>query len=1338
MLRVWQTASSQGPYETLTLWQAIKSKVMVVKWHPSKEGLLAFGADDGQVGVYNTISKRAEISATYHKKTVYSLSWGPPCPKTDENAIITHNLYSCAGDGRVYQHRTGHFMEDPVDVCALIVKTNDIKHKPLGRTDVSWNLDGTVMALGNEDGSIEVFVPPDLMQIGLIMTHKKSITTLVWHHGYSEVTTSDVGSCKYWLASGSNEFSIHVHDLSSVLGDLSNPRPRAAPITDCFRQLSGHWGRITGLSWSPHQSELLLSSSYDGTAQVWDVPKGEPLFNFRGHSSRVMCVVWSYLDPDLVYSGGEDGTVRPWRPSVQQHRQPPVQEKKMTHSSSKSSAKNKRAKQKAKLKTESIDNEACVQEKKLDHDGNPGGNTKELKVANERPTVAETITLIGNTDNALTSEQNGGVLKSENRETEMAAPAEVRENVEKKSSPDAKSVNTRGLGEVETLTNSLEVVNLIKNEGVNLSNGHESEKKQEAIIPLRSRVTLEPSLSLSTSSKKKKKAKSMFPVSAVADNKSKLAAQDECVQLAEILYGQDDSNSSPTASLRAEAGSDGLTNLGLFADRRAAYRLIATEGQHHKENGNLDYRLQLEIWKGNLAGALEMATTSKQLTDWLVALSPLAGRNVWMATTRAFADQLESQGSYQRAVLYYLACHDTYKAIDVFRKQGMYREAIALAKVRLSPLDPVLFDLYSAWARKLETENSFEQAAKCYLAVKSSAEAVRVLVRRGDQPSLKTAFQVSLLSGETELAISLSLRLTQSCLIALNWKEAQEILTSCPGAEAHLLNVCVHELLIVTLSEEQIITDDFFHDAARTKISSFLHLTNLGTREPVQLGKYLYVDTPYESPWIANSKPGKWFIASILQAWYDSGVFQPHSTLPLLNTLKAHYETISFGTETISESLSELSIEITLGLLGALIGDLYTACQYWLQALSSCSKKCLFALQRQLCFMLLPNGLRSLNNLLSLSHELCGLTTSDRATTREMQEQLFRHFDAYYAKALITELWYRFPKAITVFHSDSDKSFGEDDNNCLCEPEYSLDNYKFSDSNELKSEQEVAAVIIFEGDEHNEVMACAEKELFSSRKSDSGRKEDLMSTLQKFSGLLLSDRHARLCNLRSLLTEIRKAMLLMRSRQFVTGKSLSRKKKKSKIREQMVQPVGITANCSECELTNGTFSVNSAVKPTENGGEGHEEADEQGSGENEDSFTADKSQEEASPSEITTKGLVTHDGKLPIDLRFTAGGASVDGLQDEETRVLKELKEDELKDLPFPSPLESALIVGNFCVCANGLPISAADLQEIGMSVVSWAQIHAQTLTDLKGVLRLKHVYGKIPAVNFNNIINEG
>ena len=41
--------------------------------------------------------------------------------------MISHNLYSCAGDGHVYQHRTGHFMDDPIDVDALILKSNDIK-----------------------------------------------------------------------------------------------------------------------------------------------------------------------------------------------------------------------------------------------------------------------------------------------------------------------------------------------------------------------------------------------------------------------------------------------------------------------------------------------------------------------------------------------------------------------------------------------------------------------------------------------------------------------------------------------------------------------------------------------------------------------------------------------------------------------------------------------------------------------------------------------------------------------------------------------------------------------------------------------------------------------------------------------------------------------------------------------------------------------------------------------------------------------------------------------------------------------------------------------------------
>lgn len=48
----------------------------------------------------------------------------------------------------------------------------------------------------------------------------------------------------------------------------------SALSTESYRQLAGHTGRVTRLSWSPHQAELLLSGSYDGTAQVQNVLVG--------------------------------------------------------------------------------------------------------------------------------------------------------------------------------------------------------------------------------------------------------------------------------------------------------------------------------------------------------------------------------------------------------------------------------------------------------------------------------------------------------------------------------------------------------------------------------------------------------------------------------------------------------------------------------------------------------------------------------------------------------------------------------------------------------------------------------------------------------------------------------------------------------------------------------------------------------------------------------------------------------------------------------------------------------------------------------------------------------
>ena len=70
----------------------------------------------------------------------------------------------------------------------------------------------------------------------------------------------------------------------------------------------------------------------------------------------------------------------------------------------------------------------------------------------------------------------------------------------------------------------------------------------------------------------------------------------------------------------------------------------------------------------------------------------------------------------------------------------------------------------------------------------------------------------------------------------------------------------------------------------------------------IRLAMYLPLESNcYVSPWLANKKPRKWFIACVLEAWYHCGAFKPDSTATLFQTLKTYYESISTGTETIQE-----------------------------------------------------------------------------------------------------------------------------------------------------------------------------------------------------------------------------------------------------------------------------------------------------------------------------------------------------------------------------------------------------------------------------------------------------
>uniref|UniRef100_A0A671U1A3 Gem nuclear organelle associated protein 5 n=1 Tax=Sparus aurata TaxID=8175 RepID=A0A671U1A3_SPAAU len=694
MIRVWNTLTTQNQYDTRSFWQGIKSKVTALAWHPKKEGSLSFGTDDGKVGIYDVFSnKPPQISSSYHRKTVYTLAWGPPVPPMSFGAAggkPSISLYSCAGEGTILQHDPSRLSGEASDIDKLIRDTNSIKHKLSPHTDLSWKPDGKVVAIGNEDGCIEVYQAPSLKLLCSIQQHHKIINTLRWHHDHSSAP-----ELHCLLASGSSNAIVYVHDLRSI---IENPPESPVVLTEPHRRLCGHTAKITDMAWSPHHNARLVTASYDGTAQVWDVLQEEALSNYRGHIGYLLCVDWSPVDPDVIWTGGKDFTLQEWRVSKQEFTKPPKGKKMLEL--------------KEKTKT----------------------NPKQKK-KNKKPPGA---------GGAAPLEMNGGPV----------------------AGPKANNFN---------LMHVLNCVNAFY------------------CMQLYGFVCF-----LSPDLLKKKKPRSMLPISTSMDHQPKEDLLQDCITLASVKHSKGERE-----KLHCWREGEHI-HLGLFSDRQALYRMFEAEEAAHVEAAHFDCVVYLRLWSGDLEGALQLATERGELNDHLLSVAPMAGFEVWSRTVEAFVKQLCLQEQYLKAASHLLSVNKLYEAVDLLRSHKLYREAIALVKARLPAEDPVLKELYTCWAAVLEKDGHFSAAAKCHLAAGASFDAAKVIARKSDVSSLRTAASLARISGEVALAQSLALRCAKDLAAALDWVGAQEVLSSQESLLVHRLHLCVAELLAAMLADPQV------------------------------------------------------------------------------------------------------------------------------------------------------------------------------------------------------------------------------------------------------------------------------------------------------------------------------------------------------------------------------------------------------------------------------------------------------------------------------------------------------------------------------------------------------
>ncbi|XP_066469603.1 gem-associated protein 5 [Tiliqua scincoides] len=894
MLRVWNTISINNHYDVKTFWQGIKSKVTALSWHPTKEGCLAFGTDDGKVGIYDTFSsKPPQISSTYHKKTVYALAWGPPVPPLSFGGdfdIPSVTLYSCAGEGVVFQHNPWKLNGEAHDINKLIHETNSIKHKLPAHTEISWKPDGSILAIGNEDGSIEIFQAPDLKLLCTILQHHKLINAIRWHHGYG--TQPELS---YMLASGSNNAVIYVHNVKTA---IENSSETPVTITEPFRTLAGHTAKITSLSWSPHHDGRLVSACYDGTAQVWDVLKEEPLHNYRGHRGRLLCVQWSPVEADCIYTGADDFCVHKWVAVKQKHSRPPQGRKSIELEKKRNSQPKPKTKKKKKL---------------------PGKWPSSQDVS-ESVNGGESVRESFLEENGL-SDQEG---EKEQQEQEPAEGISVEVHKDPSAHPP--------LACVPDLAKPSTVLK---------------------IPPVR-RDQIKPGSDLSV---KKKKPRSILPLSISMDHRSKEELHQDCLKLATCLHSRDLKEDLPSCS------ADHV-RFGLFTDRPALYKMMETEGKSHLENGHPELFQQLMVWKGDLKVALQSAAERGELTDQLVALAPMAGYQAWAWTVEAFVKQLCFQEQYVKAASHLLSLHKVYEAVELLKSHSCFREAIVIAKARLRPEDPVLKDLHTSWAAVLEKDGHYSMAAKCYLGAACAYDAAKVLAKKGDTASLKTAAELALITGEKDLSMTFSLRCAQELLSSRNWVGAQDVLQQHESLLGHRLVFCLNELLYKCLNEKNPVE----------------------TRSP---------SSPCYHSWTVKQDCS--FVEMVTDVWQS--IFAVN-TAKQAQYMYEQLRIIEYPPSTSNtpprQLLFHISHDLTLALLSHQTGSWEEAVQAILGAVTRSYEAGNFTLMQEICNLLFPRGCDHLRDKLD--------------STNSWAMAAYTSLEAFVAYGQLYDLWWNLPK----------------------------------------------------------------------------------------------------------------------------------------------------------------------------------------------------------------------------------------------------------------------------------------------------------------------------------------
>lgn len=246
--------------------------------------------------MYREDGRQADFSRLLYRqptRKMSAVSWAPDSPRLVTNfdeVVRIWNLTEGGSSTAIGNFLSSHGLvgADPRSRPGFVT---DLKGHLFSVSTVAWSHDGTRIASGGWDNTVNIWSVVTGNIIASYKGHSTSVMSLAWSPSDNAIVSCD-------------EHEYHVWDAASG----------ATRLVYSGHKRGGFFSVGGSVAWAPNGDRIASAKRGERDIHLWEASSGALILKCVGHTKSVNAIAWS-PDSSRLASGGSDSTLRIWNAS---------------------------------------------------------------------------------------------------------------------------------------------------------------------------------------------------------------------------------------------------------------------------------------------------------------------------------------------------------------------------------------------------------------------------------------------------------------------------------------------------------------------------------------------------------------------------------------------------------------------------------------------------------------------------------------------------------------------------------------------------------------------------------------------------------------------------------------------------------------------------------------------------------------------------------------------------------------------------------------------------------------------------------------------------------------